>query len=424
MEEIEEYPPSPSYLPLTQIPEPDTGHPCNETGSIKSNDSDDDCIHDEAVLNCYFHVTHAFATKRSYVSKMKNKQFAAPKGTAYRHVSNIASTKTMEQRRVVTDLYLEDWREHRGEAKAADHLENEYCTYPRYNWNYACAGEVGVYPSNCPNESFNRHGIKSIATDCSKNASLAAFLVHIAPRLLEEDSNSRSDPCTIEIPRCASIFAVGVTGFLKEGIDVVKLGEDEYGNASSWLCNLRHKIGVPIDERRIRLVRASLDGDKRPFEKELSSIGLCFPEQVADSMVKMTSTTSANARGDVAKASGRGNIRKLYQGGLPKNTKRRCLSKMIESFDAYLGTMNHQQLTRLFLYLRLFRVDQTGTDPMKGQTTQTLLDTLVSFSDNPTGYRAMLLARPREQTTFGVVKTIATKMHTASVPPEKENNKK
>ncbi|CAB9513116.1 unknown protein [Seminavis robusta] len=472
VEEIEEYPPSPISVPLTQQPVDNASAIQDEVVATNSTDSDDDCIQQEAVLNCYFHVTHAFATKRSYVAKMKDKVFALPQGTAYKHVSNIAKTKTMEQRRVITELYLQDWREQRGEGEAADHLYKEYCTYPRYNWNYACTGEVGVYPSNCPNESFNRHGIKSIATDCSKNATLAAFLVHTAPRLLEEDANARSDPCTIEIPRTPSVFAVAVTGFLKEGIDIVKLGEDEYGKASSWLCNLRHKIGVPIDERRIRMVRASLDGDSRPFAKELSSLGCGFPDLIADSMVKMTDTvchlqwkqgnivgdcedcvkhlgyscpgaiflrskhnllscslknlrkTSANARGDVAKATARGNTNRLYRSGLSKNSKRRCLSKMVETFDGYLSTLNHQQMAKLFLYLRLFRLDTKGNDPVKGRTTQSLLDTLVSFYDNPTGNRAMLIARPMEKTSYAVVKTIATKLKDAScTEPQKENNK-
>ncbi|CAB9522217.1 hypothetical protein SEMRO_1279_G258820.1 [Seminavis robusta] len=420
IEDIEEYPPSPPIdLPLTQVPEKhDT---VKESGSV---DSDDDCIQDEAVLNCYFHVVHAFANKRSYVAKMNDKSFAAPKGTAYRHVSNIASTKTIEQRRAVTALYLQDWRENRGEKKAADHLEQEYCLYPKYNWNYACTGEIGVYPSNCPNESFNRHGIKSIAADCSKNASLSAFLVHTAPRLLEEDANTRSDPCTIEIPRTASMFAVAATGFLKEGVDIVQLGVDEYGRPSSWLCNLKHKVGVPIDKRRIRMINAALDGDERPFKTELAAIGLDLPDCVANAMVRMTNTvchlqwkqgnivgdcencvkhlgyscpgaiwlrsrhnllncslltlrkTSANARGDAAKACGRGNTKRMYEGGLPKTSKRRCLSKMLESFDAYLGTLNHQQMTKLVVYFRLFHNNNNGMDPMKGMTTQCLLDTM------------------------------------------------
>ncbi|CAB9530941.1 hypothetical protein SEMRO_3120_G344200.1 [Seminavis robusta] len=467
VEEIEEYPPSPIDLPLTQVLEDRDLR--KDSDSV---DSDDDCMHGEAVLNCFFHVAHAFATKRSYVAKMNDKTFSAPKGTAYRHVCRIASTKTVEQRRVVTSLYLQDWRENRGEKNAADHLEREYCCYPKYNWNYACSGEVGVYPSNCPNESFNRHGIKSIAADCSKNASLAAFLVHTAPRLLQEDANTRSDPCTIEIPRTSSIFAVAATGFLKEGTDVVQLGVDEYGKPSSWLCNLGHKVGVPIDTRRIRMVNAAIDGDPRPFQAELAQIGLDLPDSIADAMVRMTDTvchlqwkqgnivgdcqncvkhlgyscpgaiflrskhnllncplsnlrkTSANARGDVAKACARGNTKKMYQSGLPKTSKRRCLSKMLESFDAYLATLNHQQLSKLVLYYRLFPRHVPSIDPVKGWTTQNLLDTLLSFHDNPTGHRAMLLARPREQpTSYSVVKTIAEKIQqtTASLP-QKENN--
>ncbi|CAB9501349.1 hypothetical protein SEMRO_106_G053500.1 [Seminavis robusta] len=183
----------------------------------------------------------AFSKKSSYVKKMKSKSFAAPKGIAYRQVASIGHTKTIDQRRTVTRLYLQYWRS-RGETDAADHIEKEYCSHPRWNWNYACTGEVGVYPSNCPNESFNKHGIKSVAADCSKNASLSAFLVHTAPRLLQEDAHTRGDPCTIEIPRTVSMFAVAASGFLRDGIDIVELGKDAHGNPSSWLVNIGYKM--------------------------------------------------------------------------------------------------------------------------------------------------------------------------------------
>ncbi|CAB9502987.1 hypothetical protein SEMRO_152_G069560.1 [Seminavis robusta] len=472
IEDIDEYPPSPledlpTELPLTQLEN-------EEHNDNASTDSDDNCIQEEAVLNCFFHVMDAFAKRKSYVGKMKNKSFAAPKGTAYRHVANIASTKTIEQRRVVTQLYLQDWRENRDEKAAADHLEKEYCTYPRYNWNYACTGEVGVYPTNCPNESFNRHGIKSVATDCTKNASLAAFLVHTAPRLLEEDANSRSDPCTIEIPRTASVFAVGVTGFVQEGHDIVELGKNEYGKPSSWLANISYKIGVPIDQARIRRVRASMEGDKEFFEQLCKSQGFVpTADMLADMMMRATTTvchlewkqgnivgdcqdcvkhlgyscpgaiflrskhnlltcsleilrkTDANARGDAAKAFSRGNSKRLYQSGLSRNTKRRCRSKMLHSFDGYLATLNHQQLTRLVLYLGLFKLDNKCPDPLHGKTSQGLLDMLQSFYDNPMGYRAMLLSRPKDSTRYTVVKELAGNLKQATTAfPGKENSKK
>ncbi|CAB9528825.1 hypothetical protein SEMRO_2330_G323590.1 [Seminavis robusta] len=455
IEDIDEYPPSP-IIPLTQADVP-------ETTDDASTESEDNCHENEAVLNCYFHVAQAFAKRSSYVKKMKCKTFSDPKGTAYRHVCNIASTKTVEQRSVVTQLYLKDWRESRDEKAAADHFEKEYCRHPKWNWNYACTGEIGIYPTNCPNESFNRHGIKSVATDCSKNASLASFLVHTAPRLLEEDSRARADACTIEIPRTASLLAVGITGFVREGIDIVQLGVDEYGNPSSWLANLRHKIGVPIDKGRIRRVLASLEGDTRPFEETLKLQGVAYPEMVADMMVATTKNvchlqwkqgkivgdcedcvkylgytcpgaiflrskfsllqckvevlrkSDANARGDAAKASARGNPNKLYQSGLSKSSKRRCLSKMIETFEGYLATLNHQQLSRLVLYLRLYPMDSKYQTPLKGKSTKDLLDTLVSFHDNPTAYRAMLLGRhSSKETSYVVVKKIARKLNEVS----------
>ncbi|CAB9499962.1 hypothetical protein SEMRO_72_G040050.1 [Seminavis robusta] len=406
---------------------------------------------------------------------MKNKTFADPKGEAFRHVSNIGSTKTIEQRRVVTELYLKDWRENRGEKEAADHLEKEYCCYPRWNWNYGCSGEVGVYPSNCPNESFNRHGIKSVATDCSKNASLASFLVHTAPKLLKEDAHARADPCTIEIPRTSSLLAVAVTGFMQEGIDVIELGNDEYGNPSSWMCNLRNKIGVPLDKNRVRMVQAALDGDVRPFEERYKNTALMsLPDILANTIVSTTRNvchlqwkqgnivgdcedcvkhlgyscpgaiylrskhgllqckvevlrkSSANARGDAAKACARGNTTGLYKSGLSRTSKRRCLSKMIETFDSYLATLNHQQLSRVVLYLGLYQLDNKGKEPLKGKTSQELLDILLCFSDNQIGYRAMIIgsrsiAPGKPSSSYATVKQLAVNLKKASETPGKEN---
>ncbi|CAB9525843.1 hypothetical protein SEMRO_1736_G294380.1 [Seminavis robusta] len=453
--------PDPHYVPLTQVQ--DDRDPCSDQNSEHTGSDDDDCIQGEAVLNCFFHVVHAFAQKKSYVKKIKNKDFGAPKGTAYRHVVNIASTKTVEQRQTITELYLQDWSKNRGEKAAADHLRKEYCCFPKWNWNYACSGEVGVYPSNCPNESFNRHGIKSVATDCSKNATLASFLVHTAPRLLQEDSHNRSDPCTIEIPKTSSVLAVGLTGFLQDGIDVVELGRDEFGHPASWLANIRYKIGVPIDRSRIRLIQASLDGDQGPFTKKLLEQGKSVREdQVADAMIRTTRTvchlqwkqgnivgdcedcikhlgyscpgaiflrskhgllhttlevlrkSDANSRGDAAKAVARGNNKRMYESGLCSSKKRRCKSKMIESFDAYLGTLNGQQLMRLVHYLQL--LPRNGEQ--KQFESQTLLDILTSFYDNPMQYRCMLLGVGNQNNHYSVVRSIAGKMNQAA----KENN--
>ncbi|CAB9514093.1 unknown protein [Seminavis robusta] len=197
-------------------------------------DSDDGQLHDEAVLNCCFHVIQPFAKKNSYYKKLKNRDFAItrkekPKGslqgTAFSHVSNIAKTKSIEQRRTVTELYMNHWRAI-GEHEAAIHFTKEYCVYPRWNWNYCCSDECGVYPSNCPNESFNRHGIKSVCADNAKNASLTHFLVHTARSLLTDDAHGRSDPCTIVIPDTCSPLMVTVTGFVCEGIDVIEMGRD------------------------------------------------------------------------------------------------------------------------------------------------------------------------------------------------------
>ncbi|CAB9520107.1 hypothetical protein SEMRO_1074_G238280.1 [Seminavis robusta] len=434
--------------------------------------SDDGCVAGESVLNCYFHVTHAFAQKKSYVKKMRSPEFA--KSVAFRHVSNIAKTKTPEQRRTVTQLYLNDWRNNRGEKAAADHLQKEYCVHPKWNWNYCCTGEVGVYPSNCPNEAFNKHGIKGIGADCPKNASLCSFLVHTAPNLLKADAFERSDPCTIEIPKTCSVLAVGLTGFVREGIDVVGIGSNESGGPSSWLSNLRHRIGIPLDEQRINLIRAAYDGDERPFLAIMKQRGNKNPREdaIADEMMSVTKSichlswhsgnivgdcedcvkhlgyscpgavwlrsshgllhasvntltkTSANASGSVAKSDSRGNWRLLYESGLSTRNKRRCLPKMLHGFEDYLSTLNRGQLCRLIWYLRLAPRDVTVDDFIKGKTQQDLFDLLIQFYDNQSKFRGMLRNTNGTTTPYEVVKTLATKMQTAEATAtynQKEN---
>ncbi|CAB9521365.1 hypothetical protein SEMRO_1188_G250620.1 [Seminavis robusta] len=354
--------------------------------------SDDGQLHDEAVLNCFFHVVLPFAKKNSYVKKIVNPEFAITRkerpigsmqGTAYSHVRNIAHTKSVEQRRAVTELYLSSWRS-KGECSAADHFQKEYCTYPTYNWNYSCSGECGVYPSNCPNESFNRHGIKSICADNAKNASLTHFLVHTARSLLREDSHCRGDPCTILIPRTCSTLMVAVTGFVREGVDIIEMGRDAFGNPTGWLGNLHHRIGIPLDSARVRLITAAVDGDARPFQRTSPN---ATKDLVADAMVSVTSSvchlqikdgsivgdcddcmkhlgyncpcacylrskfgmlekelealrkTNSTSKGYAVKAECRGSTKRMYQSGLSKGTKRRCLPKMLESFETYLSTL-------------------------------------------------------------------------------------
>ncbi|CAB9502614.1 hypothetical protein SEMRO_141_G065910.1 [Seminavis robusta] len=455
--------------PITEfyLTQPDA-ESVEDTTSVNS---DDDCLQGEAVLNCFFHVVQAFAQKKGYAKKIKDKSFAAAKtdgrvdkNTAYSHVCNIAKSKTVEQRQKLTELYLNDWRL-RGEDAAADHFEKEYCHHPRWNWNYYCSGEVGVYPSNCPNESFNRHGIKGICADCPKNASLCSFLVHTATKLLKEDAFSRGDPCTIEIPRSCSVIAVGLCGFLQESVDLVELGTDEQGRPASWLANFRFKIGCPLDSRRLDLVRASLDGDIRPFIKKISD-GYFDPPpaQLADDMILATSTvchlqrkggnivgdcedcvkhlgyscpgaiylrskhnlldasletlrkTSANARGAVSKASARGSTRKMYQSGLSSH-KRRCVPKMLETLEAYLESLSRPQMIRLIGYLHLFPYKTTLADWVKEKEVKDLLDVLVSFHDNPTRYRQMQASNllSTSKSSFEVVKKLASNIKEAPV---------
>ncbi|CAB9523631.1 hypothetical protein SEMRO_1439_G272760.1 [Seminavis robusta] len=376
-------------------------------------ESDDGQLVEEAALNCYFHVVQAFAQKKGYYKKIKSRDFAITrrekprgslKGTAFSHVSNIARTKSIEQRRTVTALYMSNWRT-RGEAAAADHFEKEYCVFPRWNWNYSCSGEGGVYPSNCPNESFNRHGIKSICADCAKNASLTHFLVHTARSLLKDDSHSRSDSATIEFPVTCSRLMVSITGFMREGIDIIEMGGvDGSGRATGWLGNIRHKIGIPLDQHRVRLINAALDGDSRPFLKMHKGAS---QDTIADAMVS----------GTVVKSQARGSTVHMYQSGLAVGNKRRCLPKMLESFESFLCTLQYQQLVNVVTYLRLSPFGDDISLYVRAKTEEELVNLLVAFYDNTLSYREML---SKGTTTYSHVRTIVDRIRVAG--SGKENN--
>ncbi|CAB9508171.1 hypothetical protein SEMRO_336_G120320.1 [Seminavis robusta] len=420
----------------------------NTNHDDSDDDSDDGQLHQEAVLNCYFHVMQAIGKKTGYAKKIVDPSFAANrkdkphgsmKGTAYWHITGIAMTKTIEQRRVVTDLYMTNWRE-RGEDAAAEHFEKEYCRYPTWNWNYSCSGECGVYPSNCPNESFNRHGIKGVCADCPKNASLPAFLIYTAPRLLRDDAIERSDPCTIEFPKTCSHLMVTITAFLREGMDIIELGCHSTGKPSGWIGNLRHKIGTPLDRRRIRLIQAAMDGDVRPFQKVHPRGVQVSNEELADSMVSATRSvchlqwkdgtivgdcedcfkhlgyncpcatylrskydlllstlqvqrkTSANSRGTAAKVAARGDTARMYQSGPSrKGGKRRCLPAMLDLVEDYIGTLNHQQLGSAIQYLYLCPRGRDMNHLVKTSSESELRERLIAFHDNTSRYRQMLL---------------------------------
>ncbi|CAB9523733.1 hypothetical protein SEMRO_1450_G273740.1 [Seminavis robusta] len=439
-------------------------------------ESDDGQLHEEAALNCYFHVVQAFAKKNSYVGKIKDAAFAANRkdqskrtlqGTAYQHVTNISRTKSIEQRRTVTDLYMASWRE-RGEHNAADHFVKEYCQYPKWNWNYSCSGEVGVYPSNCPNESFNRHGIKSVCADNAKNASLTHFLVHTAKSLLREDANTRGDPCTILVPTTCSPLMVSVTGFVREGIDIIEMGIDETGNATGgWLGNLRHRIGIPLDADRVRMITAAIDGDERHFRRIYSGT---TSDVIADAMVSATNTvchlqwkdgsivgdcddcvkhlgyncpcacylrskfgllemhleglrkTNSTAHGTVVRAPSRGSTKRMYKSGLSSSNanKRRCLPQMLDTFESYLATLHSAHLANLVRYLCLIPRGVDATTFVKSNTAEDLLEALTEFYDNSIAYRKMLRG---SDTSYTQVRNIVSRIRMAIPPKENQEAK-
>ncbi|CAB9523363.1 hypothetical protein SEMRO_1408_G270100.1 [Seminavis robusta] len=266
----------------------------------------------ESVLNCAFHALQPFAKRDSYVGRFKDKKFAAAQDkvddihkSAYAQVKYIMDSKTKEQHLAIKELVLGHWSDERGESSAAALFDKSYGQSPFWNINYNCTGEAGVYPTNCPSETFNRHAVKHREADRAKNVCLSTFLVHSAPSLLHDGALLRCDPCTIEIPRNCSSTTVSVTSFMQEGIDIVPRGVD------GWLCNLRHRIGVPITVDTILKMNRSLSGDTTSFTGPLLS------------------------------------------GGLPKKKKARSLSKMSVSLNDFILSLNHSQLCKTVDYLGL-----------------------------------------------------------------------
>lgn len=117
------------------------------------------------------------------------------------------------------------------------------------------------------------------------NVALPRLLAQTLPTLLAEDAAICSDPCHIEYPTDCSGVTVGVTGFMKEGVDVVYL-EDKGGG---YLCNLRYKIGVPLTEDRINEVRDAEKGNEDSFT--VTGDVNDAPGDVLKRLVNVTKTT-------------------------------------------------------------------------------------------------------------------------------------
>lgn len=134
-------------------------------------------------------------------------------GLAPKHVRLMHHCKNAQQRNTVTRLVSQHWRDVWGEHTAADKFETQNCASPHANWNCAATGEAGALPSNCPNESPS----KLMKDRIQLNMSLGCFLVQTMPKILREDTNQRSDVCTIERPRDASNPGLAASAFLVEG---------------------------------------------------------------------------------------------------------------------------------------------------------------------------------------------------------------
>lgn len=147
------------------------------------------CTHQnvEAALNCCFHVMQNFSDRKSFVGDFVDKSHCDTKngGEAHKHVQLIHCCETVEMRLAVTLLVLRHWRDAWGKELAAKKFEEQCYSFPFWNWSYSSTNEVGVLPSNCPNESLN----KLLKTGTMKNVSLPRSLVQTMPALLQEDAN-------------------------------------------------------------------------------------------------------------------------------------------------------------------------------------------------------------------------------------------
>lgn len=199
------------------------------------NNNDDDESHcdnniqsEDTSLNCHFHVVQIFTDNAGFVKPFKNRELvdSARGGLACKHVQLIHFCKNYEQRSKIVGLVLHHWKEVPQENEAADHFEKTHCLYPCWNWNCAATDEVGVCPTNCPNEALN----KTMKDDATSIVALPRLLVETTPSSMEQDFLPRCSACTIDVPTDCTQLCVGLTGFLDESVDIVTLGEDEHGD--------------------------------------------------------------------------------------------------------------------------------------------------------------------------------------------------
>lgn len=383
------------------------------------------------VTLCYFHVAQHFQKNDSFVKRIKNRQFAVTKSKTrgdntsfYEHVALIHHCKTSDQRNRACELIIRHWIS-LGEDKCADLFYRSHCKQPYCNWNYSCTGVAGVHPSNCPSESTNEHSIKGREAVVQKNASLEATITESIPSLLEDDALKKQDPCTVVTPDVCSGLMVTVTTFLEKGVDIIQLGD------SSWICNARYNIGVPLCENRRRLIAAAEDGLEHLFREEgmndatvckamvdttrcvcfvtkhddgliigdcencikrlgHNCPGACFIRNQEDRLKIQLHTrrkTHANARNTLGKALSKGTRMNSYTGGPQKTEKKsRSAPPMLEGNEDYLRTLSRPQLVAAIKYLCLATAAELKGSRL--EKTEDLLQLLLRFKLDPRQFRS------------------------------------
>lgn len=397
-------------------------------------------VRPDAALNCHFHLMQNFVKKHSgFASLFDDPSLSDSKNgsIAYKQIQLIHRSKTLEQRKIAVKLLLQHWRNELGEQKAAARFEKEYCTYPYWNWNYACTGQPGVYPTNCPNESLN-HLLKETV---QLNVALPRLLVESLPNLLREDANLRFDPCKIQYPKNCSSQCLAVSGFMREGIDIVPLTAQN-GAIIAYACNLRFMIGTPIIKERIDNMHHALMGRIDPFcgsefddntpgailkryvgateflccvtiNEDGDIIGDCencykhlgwdcpAATYIRNKHGKLSCSLETqrkvplNAKGKSYVMSRKGNTQLMYTGGLSQDGRRpRQCKPMSSDFKTYLSTLPHETLAAVIIQLGVATHGQTEKS-VKKWPTSTILHCLNDYYDNPRDYR-LRQAKERE----------------------------
>ena len=234
-----------------------------------------------ASTGCWFHVGNHVVKKDSFVGrfkdkahvrvrkfKSKSKKNSAANGRLYNHLCLIHSCKTDAQRDTVRNLIVEHWLKDMNEEEATALFIKSYGQSPFLNWNYSCTGEVGVYPTNCPSESYNHHVMKGKNI---RNLSLTVYLVEKMPAMLTEEATLRSDPCSIEIPTKCSHLCLVVNACYKSGRDALCVRQDDNGIGKEWLIAVGDRVGHQITSMDKRLLACAEEGVAEPFRKLLEN---------------------------------------------------------------------------------------------------------------------------------------------------------